>query len=91
MAPTRDDLDWLEDNGLLMHLESLHMPGATLSQQGELFMRTLLQLSASHLTSLDLRQITASSVDFLEGLSPHTALQTLNLSGELWRLCLLEL
>ncbi len=88
VAPTPEDLDWLEDNGLLIHLESLHMPGASLSQQGEAFVRTLLQCSASHLTSLDVRQVTASSADFLEGLPQHNALHTLNISGDFWHLCL---
>lgn len=88
VAPTSDDLDWLEDNCLLLHLESLSMPGASLSQQGEGFVRTLLQLSASQLTSLDLRQVTASSAAFLEGLPQHNALRTLNISGGFWGLCL---
>ena len=84
VAPTPEDLDWLEDNGLLLHLESLRMPGASLSQQGEDFVRTLLQCSGTRLTSLDLRQVTASSADFLEGLPQHNALHTLNASGGLW-------
>lgn len=84
VAPTPEDLDWLEVNGLVLHLESLRMPGASLSQQGEDFVRALLQCSGTHLTSLDLRQITASSADYLEGLPQHNALHTLNASGGLW-------
>ena len=84
VVPTPEDLDWLEDNSLLLHLESLRMPGSLLSQQGEAFVRTLLQCSLSHLTSLDMRQLTAnSSADFLEGLSQHNSLHTLNISGGL--------
>ena len=88
VAPTPEDLDWLEDNALLLHLRNLRMPGASLSQQGEGFVRTLLQFSAAQLTSLDLRQVTASSGGFLEGLPQRNALHTLNLSGGFYMLCL---
>lgn len=81
VAPTPEDLDWLEDNGPLLRLESLRMPGASLSLRGEDFMRILLQFSAERLSVLDLGHVTATNLDFLEGLSQLNAVHSLDVSG----------
>ena len=82
VAPTLKDLDWLQDNGPCLRLESLQLPGATVEQRGEAFLRSVLQCSAASLSRLDLGHVAASSLDFLEGLSQHNTLHTLNISGQ---------
>ena len=66
VAPTLEDLDWLQDNGPCLCLESLQLPGATVEPRGEAY----------------LGHVAASSLEFLEGLSQENTLHTLNISGE---------
>ena len=82
VAPTLEDLDWLQDNGPCLCLESLQLPGATVEPRGEAYLRSVLQCSASSLTRLDLGHVAASSLEFLEGLSQENTLHTLNISGQ---------
>ena len=82
VAPTLEDLDWLQDNGPCLRLQSLQLPGATVEPRGEAFLLAVLQCSAASLTRLDFGHMAASSLDFLEGLSQQNTLHTLNTSGQ---------
>lgn len=79
-------MDWLEDNGLCLHLKSLRMPGSSIRPRGEAFMRTLLQFSAGSLEELDLGHILGhvayDTLGLLEGLPEHNAVQSLDVSGQ---------
>ena len=82
VAPTLEDLDWLQDNGPCLRLESLQLPGATGEPRGEAYLRSVLQCSAASLTRLDLGHMAASSLEFLEGLSQQNTLHALDISGQ---------
>ena len=82
VAPTLEDLDWLQDNGPCLRVESLQLPGATVESRGEAYLRSVLQCSAASLTRLDLGHVAASSLEFLEGLTQQNILHTLNISGQ---------
>ena len=82
VSPTLEDLDWLQDNGPCLRLESLQLPGATVEPRGEAFLRSVLQSSAASLTRLNLGHMAVSSLEFLEGLPQQNTLRTLNISGQ---------